>query len=97
MESLFNGTDLDGWKGSHEDWQVQDQAIRFECNKSEILCGLSQKIKFEGDYTLSAKVRLDRSNSGGHFLMLSFGYQTLSDNYAFGLFDRILVIARHEG
>ncbi|MBI5777914.1 MAG: DUF1080 domain-containing protein [Planctomycetes bacterium] len=97
MASLFNGTDLDGWKGASEDWQVENEAIRFECDKPEILSGLSYKIKLESDYVFTSKFKMEKVYGSQNFLMLAFGYQSLSNNYAFGIFDQKLALVRHEG
>jgi len=67
MQSLFNGTDLDGWEGDERLWQVTDGVIRGEttadktCNGNTFLIWKDEVADFE----LRLSFRVSSVNNSG--------------------------------
>lgn len=67
QESLFNGTNLDGWKGLPQFWSVQDGAIVGETTEANPTKGntfLVWQGGEVGDFEITAMVRFKGNNSG---------------------------------
>src|SRR5262245_5197694 len=66
-QSLFNGTDLTGWKGRSELWSVKDGAITGYTKDGKLPGGANSFLVWDGtagDFELKAKFKLVGGNSG---------------------------------
>ena len=94
MTAIYNGGDFTDWDIVPEYWSIEDNLIRFTSDKSNTISAITHKTKITGDYNLVAKLRLADSFGTSNILALSFGFQSLSSCYAFGIFDQKLVLAK---
>jgi tetratricopeptide (TPR) repeat protein len=95
MTALYNGGDFNDWDITPEYWTIENNLIKFDCDKGSTISAITHKTKIVGDYNLVAKVRFDNSYSSQSILALSFGFQSIASCYAFGFFDQKLVLAKH--
>jgi len=74
-QSLFNGTDLTGWKGRSDLWSVKDGAITGYTTDGKIPGGNSFLVwdGTVGDFELKAKFKIIGGNSGIQYRSKNFG------------------------
>src|SRR5262245_55685185 len=66
-QSLFNGTDLTGWKGHPDLWSVKDEALTGYTKDGKLPGGANSFLVWDGtaaDFELKAKFKLVGGNSG---------------------------------
>jgi len=66
--AIFNGKDLDGWKGDGVHWSVEDGAITGKTTPTTALAGYNTFLVYEkampSDFTLTARYKITGGNSG---------------------------------
>jgi hypothetical protein len=75
-QSLFNGTDLTGWKGHPDLWSVKDGAITGYTKDGKLPGGANSFLVWDGtaaDFELKAQFKLVGGNSGIQYRSKYFG------------------------
>jgi Domain of Unknown Function (DUF1080) len=75
-QSLFNGTDLTGWKGHPDLWSVKDGAITGYTKDGKLPGGANSFLVWEGpvgDFELKANFKIVGGNSGIQYRSKYFG------------------------